>query len=147
MGGGGKTTHQTVREENPYDDAWIRTRFSDVDKRGSEFSQWQAGREASLDYERRIREANEAAISQLTGDFRAQQEQLAGLQRGQEENMANLQGVTTTQQLAMRDLYKQQEGGTEGVATQSGLTGAQRVRGGAYGGFNRGGMRIKGLNV
>ena len=190
MGGGGtKTVHHTTKTPNDYDDAWIRSKFDDLDRRGQEFSNWRSGREASLGYERSQREANQRALGELTGDFRAlgstveglgsRQQQLGAdfrglgatqtqnfreLQAGQQSNYETLsaaqrqaameqneqfQNMTAQQQQQFKDIYNLQgQGGVEGVRTQKGITQQQRRGGGAYGGFNRGGMRInQSLNI
>ena len=190
MGGGGtKTVHHTTKTPNDYDDAWIRSKFDDLDRRGQEFSNWRSGREAQLGYEAQQRQSNAAALGQLTGDFRAlgstveglgsRQQQLGAdfrglgqtqtrqfreLQSGQQTNFENLsaaqrqaameqneqfQNMTAQQQQQFKDIYNLQgKQGVEGVRTQKGLTQNQRRGGGAYGGFNRGGMRInQSLNI
>ena len=189
MGGGTKTVHHTTKTPNDYDDAWIRSKFDDLDRRGQEFSEWRSGRDASLTYEAQQREANAAALGQLTGDFRAlgstveglgsRQQQLGAdfrglgatqtqnfrdLQAGQQANYASLseaqkqaameqneqfQNMTAQQQQQFKDIYNLQgQQGTEGVGTQKGITQQQRRGGGAYGGFNRSGMRInQSLNI
>lgn len=190
MGGGGtKTVHHTTKTPNDYDDAWIRSKFDDLDRRGQEFSNWRSGRDAQLGYERSQREANARALGQLTGDFRALGSTVEGLGQGQQRlgadfrglgatqtknfrdlqasqasNFANLseaqrqaaleqseqfQNMTAQQQQQFKDIYNlQPKQGVEGVRTQKGLTQQQRRGGGAYGGFNRGGMRInQSLNI
>ena len=190
MGGGGtKTVHHTTKTPNDYDDAWIRSKFDDLDRRGQEFSNWRSGREAQLGYEAQQRQANATALGQLTGDFRAlgstveglgsRQQQLGAdfrglgatqtqnfreLQAGQQSNYETLsaaqrqaameqneqfQNMTAQQQQQFKDIYNLQgQGGVEGVRTQKSLTPSERRGGGAYGGFNRGGMRInQSLNI
>ena len=190
MGGGGtKTVHHTTKTPNDYNDAWIRNRFNDLERRGREFSDWRSGRDASLAYERQQREANARALGDLTGDFRGLSSTVEGLGAGQQRlgadfrglgatqtqnfrdlqasqasNYANLseaqrqaaleqneqfQNMTAQQQQQFKDIYNLQgQQGVEGVRTQKGLTQNQRRGGGAYGGFNRGGMRInRSLNI
>jgi len=173
MGGGGtKTVHHTTKTPNDYDDAWIRSKFDDLDRRGQEFSNWRSGREASLGYEATQRQANADALAGLTGDFRAlgstveglgsQQQRLGADFRGlgatqtrQFENLSasqrqaameqneQFQNMTAQQQQQFKDIYNLQgQGGVEGVRTQKGITPGQRRGGGAYGSMNRGGMRI-----
>jgi len=173
MGGGGtKTVHHTTKTPNDYDDAWIRSKFDDLDRRGQEFSNWRSGREASLSYEGQQRQANADALAGLTGDFRAlgstveglgtQQQRLGADFRGlgatqtrQFENLSasqrqaameqneQFQNMTAQQQQQFKDIYNLQgQGGVEGVRTQKGITPGQRRGGGAYGSMNRGGMRI-----
>ena len=189
MGGRSETIHHTTKTPNDYDDAWIRSKFDDLDRRGQEFSNWRSGREAQLGYEAQQRQANASALGQLTGDFRAlgstveglgrgqdrlgadfrglgatQTRQFRELQSGQQANFQNLsaaqrqaaleqderyQNMTAQQQQQFKDIYNLQgQGGVEGVRTQKGITQNQRRGGGAYGGFNRGGMRInQSLNI
>ena len=190
MGGGGtKTVHHTTKTPNDYDDAWIRSKFDDLDRRGQEFSNWRSGREAQLGYEATQRQSTADALAGLTGDFRAlgstveglgsRQQQLGAdfrglgatqtqnfreLQAGQQSNYETLsaaqrqaameqneqfQNMTAQQQQQFKDIYNLQgQGGVEGVRTQKGITQQQRRGGGAYGGFNRGGMRInQSLNI
>ena len=173
MGGGGtKTVHHTTKTPNDYDDAWIRSKFDDLDRRGQEFSNWRSGREASLGYEATQRQSTADALAGLTGDFRAlgstveglgsQQQRLGADFRGlgatqtrQFENLSasqrqaameqdeQFQNMTAQQQQQFKDIYNLQgQGGVEGVRTQKGLTQNQRRGGGAYGSMNRGGMRI-----
>ena len=190
MGGGGtKTVHHTTKTPNDYDDAWIRSKFDDLDRRGQEFSNWRSGRDASLNYERQQRESNARALAGLTGDFRALGSTVEGLGQGQRQLGADFRGLGATQTQNFRDLQAAQtsnfeslseaqrqaameqneafqnmtsqqqqqfkdiynlkgQQGIEGVRTQKGLTQQERRGGGAYGGFNRGGMRInQSLNI
>ncbi len=178
MGGGTKTVHHTTKTPNDYDDAWIRSKFDDLDRRGQEFANWRSGREAQLGYERSQREANARALGDLTGDFRALGSTVEGLGTRQQQLGADFRGLGATQTRQFRDLSEAQrqaameqseqfqnmtaqqqqqfkdiynlqgKQGVEGVRTQKGLTQQQRRGGGAYGGFNRGGMRInKSLNI
>ena len=172
MGGSKKTVHHTTQTPSDYDDAWIRSKFDTLDQRGAEFSNWRAGRDASLGYEAQQRQANAAALGQLTGDFRslgstveglgARQDRLGsdfrGLGATQTQHYQDLslaqrqaameqneqfQNMTAQQQQQFKDIYNLQgQGGVEGVRTQKGLTPGQRRGGGAYGSMNRGGMRI-----
>ena len=190
MGGGGtRTVHHTTQTPNDYDDAWIRSKFDDLDRRGQEFSNWRSGREAQLGDDAQQRQSTADALGALTGDFRAlgstveglgsRQQQLGAdfrglgatqtqnfreLQAGQQANYETLsaaqrqaameqneqfQNMTAQQQQQFKDIYNLQgQGGVEGVRTQKSLTPSERRGGGAYGGFNRGGMRInQSLNI
>jgi len=167
MGGRRTTTHNTTTTPNDYDDAWIRSKFDAYDTRANEFSNWRAGREASIGFEAQQRAANRDSLAALQGQSRQFQSDLEGLGAGQralgsqyEELGADFRGLgaTTTsrfsdlneaQRQQFKDIYNLKGGPeTKGVATQKGLAGATRARGGgAYGGFNRGGMRISSLNV
>ena len=160
MGGGGtRTVHHTTQTPNDYNDAWIRQELQDIKRRGNEFSNWRAGREAALGYESKQREANAAALSQLQGDYRGLSSDIEGLGSRQDAIRSDFQGLgaTTTsrfqdltdaQRQQFKDIYElnQQGTGTTGVKTAK-LTPTERRGGGSYGGFNRGGMRIKSLNV
>tara|TARA_R100001443_G_scaffold76300_1_gene83753 strand:- start:3086 stop:3622 length:537 start_codon:yes stop_codon:yes gene_type:complete len=178
MGGGTKTVHHTTKTPNDYDDAWIRSKFDDLDRRGQEFSNWRSGREAQLGYEATQRQSTADALAGLTGDFRALGSTVEGLGSRQQQLGADFRGLgatqtqqfkdlsaaqrqaameqneqfqnmTAQQQQQFKDIYNLQgQGGVEGVRTQKGLTQNQRRGGGAYGGFNRGGMRInQSLNI
>ena len=134
MGGGGRhsTTHHTVEKDNPYDDAWIRSRFDEQAKAGLAFSNWQAGRKASLDNEA----AQRQKLQDLTQNLRSTQ---AGLQAdiknlksgaaGQAGMLGGLQtqfqGMSATQQQQMKNLYNlanKQGSGVYGVQTPQGIT-------------------------
>ena len=105
MGGGGtKTVHHTTKTPNDYNDAWIRNRFQDIENRGREFSDWRAGRDASLAYERQQREANARALGDLTGDFRGLSSTVEGLGQGQQQLGADFRGLGATQTRQFRDL-------------------------------------------
>ena len=191
MGGGGKTktVHHTTKTPNDYNDAWIRAKFDAIDRRGQQFSNWQAGRTAALAHEARQRQANATALGQLTGDFRALGSTVEGLGQGQRqlgadfrglgatqtqnfrdlqasqasnfrnlseaqrqaalEQNENFQNMTAAQQQQFKDIYNLKgEGGPQGVKTTRPLAPADRITGGAYGGFNRRGMRInQSLNI
>jgi len=69
-------------------------------------------------------------------------------QAAMEQNEA-FQNMTAQQQQQFKDIYNLTgQQGVEGVRTQKGLTAQQRRGGGAYGGFNRAGMRInQSLNI
>ena len=189
--GGSRTIKKVnnTRTPNDYNDAGIRSRCDDLEKRGAEFANWRAGRDAQLGYERQQREANAQALAGLTGDFRALGSTVEGLGQGQQQLGADFRGLGATQTQNFRDLQASQaanfeslseaqrqaameqneafqnmtaqqqqqfkdiynlqgQGGVEGVRTQKGITPQERRGGGAYGGFNRGGMRInQSLNI
>ena len=160
MGGGGtKTVHHTTETPNDYNDAWIRAKFDDLDRRGQEFSNWRSGREAALGYEGRQRDANAQLLAELQGTTRGLGADIEGLGRSHEGLSADFRGLgaTTTSRFAdltdaqrqqFKDIYNLQGGpGTQGVKTQKGLTPQQRRGGGSYGSFNRGDLQISGLNV
>lgn len=126
MGGGGhSTTHNTTREENPYDDAWIRSKFGDVDRQGLAFSNWQAGRQASLGREADIRSANEAAIRGLQMSGASLGTELQNLKEAKAAMSADFAGLSGAQQQQMKDLYnlaQTQGSGVSGVKNASGFT-------------------------
>ena len=126
MGGGGhSTTHHTTKQENPYDDAWIRSKFGDVDKQALAFSNWQSGRQASLGREADIRSANEAAIRGLQTGGAAMGADIQNLKDYRASATADFAGLSGAQQQQMKDLYNlaQQEGsGVHGVRTGAGMT-------------------------
>ena len=160
MGGGGHTTtHHTTKTPNDYNDAWIRSKFDNIEQRYTDFSNWRSGREAQLGYESRQRDANAAALAQLQGDYRGLSSDVEGLGSRQDALRGDFRGLgeTTTSRFAdltdaqrqqFKDIYdlNQKGQGTTGVKTAK-LTPTERRAGGTYGGFNRGGMRISSLNV
>ena len=160
MGGGGRgsTTHHTTQTPNDYNDAWIRQKFDTIDQRYNDFSSWKAGREATIGFEGRQRDANAALLTQLQGDFRKQASTLEGLSSKQQQlgsdfrglgdtTTSRFQDLTDAQRQQFKDIYNLgQAGPGKGVKTKK-LTQADRTAGGAYGGFNRGGMRIQSLNI
>jgi hypothetical protein len=161
MGGGGHTTtHHETKTPNDYNDAWIRSKFDTIDQRYTDFSNWRSGREAQLGYEGRQRDANAAMLAQLQGDYRGLSSDVEGLGSRQDALRGDFRGLgeTTTSRFAdltdaqrqqFKDIYNlnQAGSGTQGVATQKGLTPSQRRSGGASGTFGRGGMKISGLNI
>ena len=71
MGGGGHTTtHHETKTPNDYNDAWVRSKFDTIDERYTDFSNWRSGREASLGYEGRQRDANAQLLAELQGTTR-----------------------------------------------------------------------------
>ena len=120
MGGSKKTVHHTTQTPNDYDDAWIRSKFDDLDRRGAEFSNWRAGRDASIGYEAQQRQANAAALGQLTGDFRALGSTVEGLGSRQQQLGADFRGLGATQTQNFKDLQAGQQ------ANYASLSEAQR---------------------
>ena len=67
MGGGKKkTVYRTQSVPNDYDDAWIREKFGQMDQQALGFANWQAGRQASLGREERIRDELQSGLSGLS---------------------------------------------------------------------------------
>jgi len=126
MGGGGHSTeyHET-KVPNDYDDAWIRSKFGDVDKAGLDFSNWRAGREATLGDERQLRERNRDMLAGLTTDFARSQEQIKNLQSGAQALTSDFAGLTGSQLQTAKDLFnlsRQEGSGVYGNRTQHGQT-------------------------
>jgi len=110
MGGGKtKTVHHTTKTPNDYDDAWIRSKFDDLDRRGQEFANWRSGREASLGYEATQRQSTADALAGLTGDFRALGSTVEGLGSQQQRLGADFRGLGATQTQQFRDLQAGQQ--------------------------------------
>ena len=149
MGGKKKTVHHTTRTPNDYDDAWIRTKFADVDRISNQFANWQSGREAQLGREQQIRDQLQRDLSGLTADFAGAQANIANLQTQGQGLMSDFAGLSGAQQQQMKDLYNlaQMDGsGVTGVSTNQGLT-FTRPRSSGTGGFNRQQLQTQSLNV
>ena len=150
MGGGKKkTVHHTTKVPNEYDDAWIRTKFADVDRISNQFSNWQSGREAQLGREQQIRDQLQRDLSGLTADFAGAQANIANLQTQGQGLMSDFAGLSGAQQQQMKDLYNlstQAGSGVSGVSTNQGLT-FTRPRSSGTGGFNRQQLQTQSLNV
>ena len=131
MGGGGHTTtHNETRIPNDYDDAWIRSRFVDIDKQGLDFSNWRAGREATLSDERALRERNRDMLGQLSQDFAVSQEQIRNLQSGAQALTSDFAGLTGQQLQTAKDLFNLSNvpgSGTTRARTNQGLTYSTRA--------------------
>lgn len=134
MGGGGhSTTHHETKIPNDYDDAWIRTKFGDVDKAGLEFSNWRAGREATLGSEKELRERNRDMLAALSSDFAVSQEQIRNLQSGAQALTSDFAGLTGQQLQTAKDLFNLSNipgSGTTRARTNQGLTYSTRATGG-----------------
>ena len=154
MGGGGRPQPQKV--ENPYDDQWIHSRFSDVSQRGRDFENWMNDRKAALASPTYYTMPDGTSVKQgdwgkwTTGKFEEQMgiydQKLADLQQGWQDSRRQ-----------QRDAYDARladinaaVGGNAAALQEQGRDLArqgQRSRA-AYGSgsLNRGGMRIQGLN-
>ena len=126
MGGGGHSTeyHET-KVPNDYDDAWIRAKFGDVDQKGLEFSNWRAGREATLGMEKQLREKNRDMLAALSTDFARSQEQIKNLQSGAQALTSDFAGLTGQQLQTAKDLFnlsRQPGSGVTQQRTNQGLT-------------------------
>ena len=149
MGGGGrKTVYQTTQTPNDYNDAWIRSKFADLDKQALGFSNWQAGRQANLGREADMRQQLQSGLSGLQADFAGASANIENLQRGQTAMTSDFAGLSGAQQQQMKDLYNlAQEGkGVQGVKTQAGMTFTKpRVSG--TGSLNRNALQTGSLNI
>ena len=126
MGGGShKTEYRETKVPNDYDDAWIRTKFGNIDRQGLEFSNWRAGREATLDSERALREKNRDLLSQLSSDFAVSQEQIKNLQSGAQALTSDFAGLSGEQLATAKNLFnlsRKQGSGVTQSRTNQGLT-------------------------
>ena len=149
MGGGrSRTIYQTTQTPNDYDDAWIRSKFADLDKQALGFSNWQASRQANLGREQAARDELRQGLSGLTADFAGAQANIENLQRGDAQLTSDFAGLSGAQQQQMKDLYNlAQEGkGVQGVKTQAGMTFTKpRVAG--TGSLNRHALQTGSLNI
>ena len=149
MGGKKKTVHHTTRVPNDYDDAWIRSKFGDVDRIAQDFSTWKSGREAAIGSEQRMREQFGRDLSGLQAGQAGLMANVGNLQAGSEQLQSDLSGLSGVQQQQMKDLYNlaNQEGsGVYGVRTDQGLT-FTRPRTGGTSGLNRQQLQTQSLNV
>ena len=126
MGGGGhSTTHHETKIPNDYDDRWIRSKFGDIDKQGLEFSNWRAGREATLGSERALREKNRDMLAALQTDFARSQEQIKNLQSGAQALTSDFAGLSGQQLQTAKDLFnlsREEGSGVTQRRTNQGLT-------------------------
>ena len=126
MGGGShKTEYFETKTPNDYDDAWIRDKFGNIDRQGLEFSNWRAGREATLDSERALREKNRDLLSQLSSDFAVSQEQIKNLQSGAQALTSDFAGLSGEQLATAKNLFnlsRKQGSGVTQSRTNQGLT-------------------------
>ena len=157
MGGGKKkTVYRTQSVPNDYDDAWIREKFGQMDQQALGFANWQAGRQASLGREERIRDELQSGLSGLSSQQAAAMANIENLQRSDQRMSSDFQGLgqefaglSQSQQQQMKDLYNlsQQEGsGVEGVRTGQGLT-FTRPRVSGTSGLNRQQLQTSSLNI
>ena len=148
MGGGKtKTVYRTQSTPNDYDDAWIRSKFAQLDQQALGFSNWQAGRQASLGHEADVRRANQQALGQLSGDYRVQQEQLKQLQQGQSGLTADFRGLSASDAAQAKDLFNlaQAGKGVTGVKSAQGMTFTKPVVGTKA--LTRNALQTSSLNV
>ena len=126
MGGGGHSTeYVTQTTPNDYDDAWIRSKFGNIDQQGLDFSNWRAGREATLGSEKDLRERNRDMLSSLSTDFARSQEQIKNLQSGAAALTSDFAGLTGAQLQTAKDLFNLSNtpgSGTTRARTNQGLT-------------------------
>ena len=150
MGGGGRhsTTHHETKVPNDYDDAWIHSKFGDIDTRGLEFSNWMASRQAMLGDEAAQRRGTADALSALGKDFAISQEQIKQLQAGTKALTSDFRGLSGTQLQQAKELFNlaNTEGsGVTGTRTGQGLTFTRPVVG--TGTLNRNELTTGSLNV
>tara|TARA_R100000008_G_C3535221_1_gene141600 strand:+ start:444 stop:896 length:453 start_codon:yes stop_codon:yes gene_type:complete len=150
MGGGkSRTTHHSTSVENPYDDAWIREKFSDIDMRGLGFTDWMETRKANLGREQNIRDQLQAGQSGLQANLAAAQANIENLQRQGSQMSANFGGLSAQQQQQMKDLYNlanQAGSGVYGVQTPQGITFTKPKTTGT-GSLNRTQLQTGSLNI
>mgnify|MGYP003118235235 CR=1 FL=1 len=150
MGGGGSRTHySTTKVPNDYDDAWIRDRFGQVDQRGLEFSNWMAGRQATLGSEADQRTKNRDQLAALGQQFAVSQEQIRNLQAGTKALTSDFAGLSGTQLQQAKDLFnlaQTPDSGVTGVRTNQGLT-FTKPRTAGTGTLNRNQLTTGSLNV
>ena len=126
MGGGrSTTTHRETKVPNDYNDAWIRSKFGDLDKQGLEYSNWMAGREATLADEKAMRTQNQSLISQLQSQSAVRDEQIKNLQAGTQALTSDYAGLSGQQLATAKDLFnlsRQPGSNVTQQRTQQGLT-------------------------
>ena len=149
MGGGGHTTeYQETKIPNDYNDAWIRDKFGAIDTQALGFSNWQAGRQATLGDEKAQRQRNADLISSLQQDFAGASANIANLQAGTKALTSDFRGLSGTQLQQAKDLFNlaQTDGsGVTGTRTNQGLTFTRPVAG--SGSMNRNSLTTGSLNV
>ena len=149
MGGGGrKTFYQETKTPNDYDDAWIRSKFGELDRQALGFSNWQAGRQANLGREQDFRDQLRTGLSGLQADFAGASANIENLQRGQTAMTSDFAGLSGSQQQQMKDLYNlaSRGEGVTGVRSQGGLTFTKpRISG--TGTLNRNALQTGSLNI
>ena len=150
MGGGGsRTVYQETKTPNDYNDAWIRSKFGDLDKEGVQFSNWMAGRQANLGREQQTRDELRAGLSDLRASQAASAANIENLQKGSDRMNADFAGLGGQQQQQMKDLYnlaQQQGSGVFGVKTGQGMT-FTKPRASGTGGLNRKALTSGSLNL
>ena len=150
MGGGkSKTIYQETKTPNDYDDAWIRSKFGELDRQALGFQNWQSGREANLGREQDFRDELRSGLSDLGAGQAASQANIANLQRGSAALTSDFAGLSGAQQQQMKDLYnlsQKQGSGVTGVRTQGGMT-FTKPRAGGTGSMNRANLQTGSLNV
>ena len=149
MGGGrSRTVYQPTQTPNDYNDAWIRSKFADLDKQALGFSNWQAGRQANLGREADMRQQLQSGLSGLTADFAGASANIENLQRGQTAMTSDFAGLSGSQQQQMKDLYNlaSRGEGVTGVRSQGGLT-FTKPRAGGTGTLNRQSLQTGSLNI
>ena len=149
MGGGGRSSHTTTHQstENPYDDAWIRDKFSGIDQRGVEFSNFMAGRQANLGREADLRSQLQSGLAGLQADFAGASANIQNLQQGQQQQAADFAGLSGAQLQQAKDLYNlatTEGSGVQGYKNPAGMT---FIRPKGTAGLNRQSLQTQSLNV
>ena len=126
MGGGkSKTVYQQSNVENPYDDAWIRDKFGNLDLQGVGFQNWMDTRKAAIGNEQRFREQLQTGLSGLQAQQAANQAHIQNLKEQGSGMQANFAGLSQAQSQQMKDLYNlanQAGSGVYGVQGPQGIT-------------------------
>ena len=150
MGGGGSRTHYSTQQiPNDYDDAWIRDRFGQIDQRALQFSNWMAGRQATLGSEADQRTKNRDQLAALSKQYAVSQEQIKNLQAGTKALTSDFAGLSGTQLQTAKDLFnlaQKPDSGVTGVRTNQGLTFTKPKTSGT-GSLNRQALTTGSLNV
>ncbi len=149
MGGGGRSSHTTTHQttQNPYDDAWIRDKFSGIDQRGVEFSNFMAGRQANLGREADLRQQLQSGLAGLQADFAGASANIQNLQQNQQQAQADFAGLQGSQLQQAKDLYNlatQEGSGVQGYKNPAGMT---FIRPKGTSGLNRASLSTQSLNV
>ena len=147
--GGGRSSHTTTHQttQNPYDDAWIRDRFGQVDQRGLQFENWMTTRQANLGREQSIRDQLQSGLSALQSDFSGAKANIENLKEQGQQQAADFAGLQGSQLQQAKDLYNlaQQEGsGVQGYRNPAGMT---FIRPKGTAGLNRASLQTQSLNV
>ena len=153
-GGGGYRPPQKI--ENPYDDQWIHSRFSEGNQRFRDFESWMNERKAALQTPTYYSMPDGTSVKKedwgkwTVGQFDKQMElydqKLADLQQGWEDYGLAQQNAYDAR---LADINAAVGGNAQALADQGrdlARQGQRARQSYGTGGLNRGGMRIQGLN-